>query len=163
MQMNRAERRRIEKVADRIDIGGCDLCHSPLGGPVPHHFGHRLGKLVGVCEGCIAKLDRRPLWSGLFDKAAPWQEDDRKWFEENSGRSFRLRLPIGQEVAAMEMETGKACPPTPPGRCLAVAVGQRERGFRVRHIAFLDAPLGNYSECDIEGLLPNFANVGGRC
>ena len=57
MKINRAERRRIEKVADRIDIGGYDLCRGPLGGPVPHHFGYRLGKLVGVCEGCIAKLD----------------------------------------------------------------------------------------------------------
>ena len=63
----------------------------------------------------------------------------------------------------MELESGKACPPTPPGRRLAVAVGQRERGFRVRHIVFLDAPLSLYSECDIEQLMPDLANVAGRC
>ena len=66
-------------------------------------------------------------------------------------------------VKEYELESGKACPPTPPGRRLAVAVGQRERGFRVRHIVFLDAPLSLYSECDIEQLMPDLANVAGRC
>jgi hypothetical protein len=163
MQMSRAERRRLEIVADRIDTSGCDLCHVPLGGPVPHHFGRRRGKLVGVCGGCITRLDGRAVYSGVFDKPAPWQEDDRAWFEENRGRSYRLRLPVSQEVAAIELESGKACPPTPSGRRLAVAVGQRERGFRIRHIVFLDAPLSFYTEGDIERLMPNIANVAGRC
>ena len=149
MTMNRAERRRIEKVADRIDLGGCDLCRSPLGGPAPHHFGHRRGKLIGVCEGCVRKLDGRPVYSGLFDKPAPWQEDGREWFEENPERIYRLPLPIGQEIRAMEMESGNACPAMPPEQCLAVVVWARERGVRLRDIVFLTAPLDNYSEAEI--------------
>ena len=153
-KLGRSTRRRLCKVADRIEVKGCDLCGVALGGSVPHHFGFRLKKLVGVCGECVDRLDERPLWSGLFDGPAPWQEADRGWFETNPNRRYRLRLPIGQELAAMEARTGNNCPPTPGGRSLAIAVQEREEGLRVREVVFLTKPPEAYSEDEIRLLVP---------
>ncbi len=92
-QQSRREHRLLQKVVDRIERRGCDLCNMVLGGPVPHHFGRHQGRLVGVCAGCVGRLDGRPDATGIFDMPPPWQDDDREWFEANPGRSYRLREP----------------------------------------------------------------------
>ena len=153
-RMPRGVRRELEEVADRIENCGCDLCGVVLGGPVPHHFGWHDGALVGVCCNCVGKLDKRSPWSGVFSMPAPWQENDREWFEAHPWRSFRLRRPIGQEVVAMQMETRHECPVPGVGCTLAVAVWQREPGLRARQIVLLTGPPHSYSEAEIKLLVP---------
>ena len=152
-QQARKERRLIMKIVDRIERGGCDLCGITLGGPIPHHFGRHQGRMVGVCTDCIDRLEGRPSASGLFD-ITPWQEDDRKWFNANPKRSFRLRKPIGEEVKAITMAAGFSPTDPPEGFGLAIAVQQLATGERLRQIVFPSGPATSYTEAGIKSLIP---------
>jgi len=58
----------------------------------------------------------------------PWQEDDRKWFEENPTRSHRLRpCSLGEEESFEGVKTEP-----PPGYEMQVIVRQLEPGCRMR-------------------------------
>jgi hypothetical protein len=142
------------KVVDRIEHRGCDLCGTILGGPIPHHFGRRNGKLVGVCHDCVKRLDGRPCASGLFDSPPPWQEDDRNWFIENPCREFRLRNPIGLELAAITKAAECSTPSPPSGHNLAIAVWQYDAGRRIRRIVYPASPVDTYTEAGIRTLIP---------
>ena len=154
MGMSREKFCRFKKVVNRIEKRGCDLCHTDLGGGVPHHFGRFRRKLVGVCGACVDKLDRPPIGFGMFNMPAPWSEDDRIWFEENLDRNYRLRPPVGEELVAMEIQSGNSFPPVPPGHNPAIAVWQQEVGVRVRVVVYLTRSPGSYSDDEIRLLVP---------
>jgi hypothetical protein len=64
----------------------------------------------------------------------PWKDDDRIWFEQNRGRSHRVRMPFPGE---RDEEVAK----TPTGHALIVLVRQVEPGMRIRPAVSLNADL----------------------
>jgi hypothetical protein len=71
----------------------------------------------------------RPSELNLAD--SPWKDADRKWFEQNSARSHRVRMPFSGEV-------DEAVASTPVGTVLMIIVRQVKPGYRYRAAVSVD-------------------------
>ena len=62
-------------------------------------------------------------------------EDDREWFARHYGRNYRLRKPIGGEIAALELE--RSTRGVRPGWRPCMLVRQVEPGTRIRAACYV--------------------------
>ncbi|MBT4488748.1 MAG: hypothetical protein HOC72_14480 [Rhodospirillaceae bacterium] len=100
----RAFDRETARARKRADKHGCACCGISLASwPLPCILGRRHGKWTYVCQPCGGKLDGGLRFITFLEVEPIWQRNDKAWFTANPDQTYRMREPIGQELAEMAL------------------------------------------------------------
>jgi len=148
-----ALKRGLSNASTQGEKHGCADCGVSLASwPLPYLVGTRQGKYAAVCQSCRDTLDDNAIYAVQWETESLWKISDRVWFDENPEREYRLREPIGQELAALELANDKReSIPTDA----VIIVWQKENGVRVR--APIRRPIGPLSSFTKAGIAKFFS------
>jgi hypothetical protein len=138
----------IDRAVKRGEKRGCATCRVSLAsGPLPNLLGIRAGGVVAVCQKCVAKLNGDIITEIKWLTEPIWTVRDDQWFEKHPERQYRLRHPIGQELAAMALELS-ANQRFPEG--VVILVWDNKNGNRLRAtVEQVPGPLSSFTDDEI--------------
>ena len=142
----------LENASREGEEHGCAACGVSLASrPLPYLVGMHLGVPAAVCQACKDELKGTQISAVVCSANPPWIVSDNRWFEKHPTRRYRLREPIGQELAAAELGLAE-------GEIIAadavIIVWQKDQKVRVR--ASVDpppGPLSSFTEAGIAKIL----------